>query len=286
MPRGVKLLARIAEESKAKRDAYDAGGSDYQRALVLKNPGQSATGRFCEEGEGITFAYTHDLPLKPGKTMKDKVLCLNQDDLPNVPCYACEQGLPRSTRLIMNFIRYDEPKLARDGQGKPIKDNFGNYQFETTTDPATGQRVAITEYALVVFVTGASAGGRIAYLEEQHGGDEKHGIASHVVKIVRTPDNQNPYMIDVVKVDALPPSAEEMALFNKKIDPMKAITQLGKRSVPAMSYGDMVQAYSGMSVPSGFAPGGTPNGAQQLPSGNPYVDAQQSHDGVKRSAFS
>jgi hypothetical protein len=29
MPKGLKRIAQIAEEGKAKRDAYDAGGGDY-----------------------------------------------------------------------------------------------------------------------------------------------------------------------------------------------------------------------------------------------------------------
>lgn len=273
MPRGLKRIAQIAEESKARRDAYDAGGN-FQRALVLK-PGQTATGRFCEEGEGVTYVYTHDLPNKNGQSIADKILCLNQDDDPNVACYACEQGVSRSTRLVMNFIRYDEPKLKRGADGKPIKDNFNNYQFETTFDATTGQQKVVTEPALLIFATGTGSGGRLAYLEAQKGS----GMTSHVVTIARTSDNTNPYMIDIVEENKVPPAPWEAELFKKKIDPLKAITQLGKRSVPALSYGDMVQAYSGMSVPSGFQPGDPAAGGQPAQQDNIYAQAAQNAAG-------
>jgi hypothetical protein len=281
MPKGLKRIAQIAEEGKAKRDAYDAGGGDYQRALVLK-PGQTATGRFCEEGDDVTYVYTHDLPKKPNQSIADKILCLNQDDDPNVRCYACEQEIGRSTRLVMNFIRYDEPKLKRGADNKPLKDNFGNYQLEMTFDSATGQQKVVTEPALVIFATGAGAGGRLAYLEAQKGS----GMTRHVCTIARTSDNTNPYMIDVVEENKVPPAPWEVELFNKKIDPLKAITKLGKRSVPALSYNDMVTAYSGMSVGSGFTGvTGGDNGAQTAPTGNVYADAASAGGGINPGAF-
>jgi hypothetical protein len=275
MPKGLKPIAKNAEDSKAKRDAYDAGGSDYQRALVLKYP-QTATGRFCEEGDDVTSVYVHDLPLKSGQSIPDKILCLNQDDDLNVRCYACEQQVKRSERLVMNFIRYDEPKLLRDAQGKPVK--AGNdYKFETAFDQDTGQQKIVTEPALLIFTTGISASGRLAYLESQKGS----GITRHVVTIARTSDNTNPYMIDIAEENKVPPAEWEIELFKKKIDPIKAITKLGKRSIPAVSYNDMINAYSGMSVPSGFAG----DGAQAAPTGNVYADAAAAGGGVNLGAF-
>lgn len=279
MPKGLKLLAKIAEEGRARREAYDAGG-DFQRALVLK-PGQVATGRFCEEGEDVTYVYTHELPKKPGQQIADKILCLDQDDQ-GVPCYGCElENVKRNTRLVMNFIRYDEPKFVRDDKGKPVKDNFDKYQIEMIPDPsgemiqnpATGQSVpkmvVATEMALLIFDTGASAGGRLAFLESQKG-----GMTRHVCTIARTHDNTSPYMIDILEANKLPPSPEEVALFQKKIEPLKAITQLGKRKIPALSYGDMIRAYGG-SVGSGFAQGGGQGQPPVTPDNNVYANAAQ-----------
>jgi hypothetical protein len=267
VPKGLKLLAKIAEEGRARREAYDAGG-DFQRALVLK-PGQVATGRFCEEGEDVTYVLVHELPKKPGQSIADKILCLDQDGV-GVPCYGCElENVRQSARLVMNFIRYDEPKLVRDDKGKPVKDNFGNYQLEMIQDPGTGQMVVATEMALLIFDTGASAGGRLDFLEDQKG-----GMTRHVCTIARTHDNTSPYMIDILEANKLPPSPEEVALFNKKIEPLKAITQLGKRKIPALSYGDMIRAYGG-SVGSGFAQGGGQGQPPVTPENNYYAKAAQ-----------
>lgn len=280
MARGLKRIAKIAEEGKAKREAYDAdGGGNYQRALVLK-PGQIATGRFCEEDEDVTYAYIHDLPKKAGQQYADRILCLNQDDDPNVACYACEQDVRRGTRLVMNFIRHDEPKPKRGSDGKVIKDNFNNYQYETTFNQATGLQEIVTEPALVIFATGTGAGGRLAYLESQKG-----GMTRHIVTIARTSDDTNPYMIDIAEADKVPPAPWEVELFNKKIDPLKAITLLGKRSIPYMSYVDMQKNYSGMSVPSGFQ-SGSPTAAP--PQDNIYAQAAEKaagHGHINPGAF-
>ena len=275
MPRGLKKIAKIVADGQAKREAFAAGDNDLQRALVLKNAGQTATGRFLEEGDDVVYVYVHDLPKKPGASIADKVLCLDQEDA-GVPCYGCQaEGVKRGARLVVNFIRYDEPKLKRDAEGKAVKDQANNYQYETEIDPANGQPRIIVEPALVVFTTGTGAGGRMAYLESQKGS----GLTNHVCTIARTADNTNPYMIDVVK-ENVPPEQFEKDLFAKKIDPMKAITQLGKRSIPAPNYADMAALY-GASPASGFAQG-VPAGQE----GNPYAEAAQGMGNLNLGAFS
>jgi hypothetical protein len=269
MAKGLKKIAQIAQENQAKREAFEAGG-DFLRALVLK-PGQTALGRFCEEGDDVTFAYTHDLPKKPGQPIANKILCLDQDDT-GASCWCCEQaasGIKRGTRLVMNFIRYDEPKLKRGADGKAIKDNFGNIHYQMVQDQTTGQMVVVTEMALVVFTTGSGAGGRLAYLESLKG-----GIMRHVCKIARTTDNTNPFMIDIIEENKVPPTAEEVALFNKKTEPLKAITQLGKRSIPVVSYNDMPRLYGGAPA-GGFAQLGDSQPMQD----NIYAQAAQRASG-------
>lgn len=280
MPKGLARIARVTEEKKASRDARDAqrqsGDVEYQKPLVLQ-PGETATGRFCEDGDNVEEIYTHNLPLAPGQTIPDKVLCLNQEDALNVPCYGCEHGadgnIRRGTRVVMNFIRYDEPKLERDENGRAIKLGPKEYKFEMTTDPTTGQPVRVTEYALVIFQTGSTISTRLHYLETQKG-----PLSNHVVTIARTHDNTNPFMIDIKDADK-PPSDEEKALYAKKLEPLKAIQALpGKRAIPLMSYNDMAKAYGG-SVSSGFATGAAPTG-------NPYADAaNQAGGNINRGAF-
>jgi len=280
MARGFQKIKQIAAESQAKKEAYDTGDGDFQRALVLK-PGQVARGRFCEEGEGVVMAYVHDLPKKAGQSIADKILCIDQDDL-LVPCWCCQNGIKRSARLVMNFIRYDEPKLLRDAQGKAIKDNFNNYQFEMVQGP-NGIMVPATEMALLVFTTGSGAAGRLSFLEDQKG-----GITRHVCTIARTTDNTNPYMIDIAEENKVPPSPQEVELFNKKVDPLKAITLLGKRSIPAKSYNEMPALY-GSAPASGFAQDSSGFAQPVNPENNVYAQqaaAASAKTGINDSAFS
>jgi hypothetical protein len=238
MPKGLSRIATIAAEAQQRSDAYGTG-EGLQRALVLKKSNDpkenTATGRFLEEGNDITFLYVHELPLKPQQRFGHKVLCLDQDDI-GVACPGCEsEGVRRTARIAINFIRYDEPKLRR-------------------------------------------------------------GLSNHVVTIHRTPDDKNPWMIDVIQANIEPDHPDivannggkpfERKLFEKKIDPQKAITQLGVRSIPLMSYGDMKRAFSGVSVPSGFQPS-DPNAAPM--SENVYARAAEAsaagHGKINPGAF-
>jgi hypothetical protein len=253
MPRGLGKIDQIAADAKKRSDAYNSG-EGLQRALVLQK-GQTAKGRFLEEGEGVWYLYTHELPKKPGQNFGDRVLCLDQDD-EGKPCPGCEiEGVSRTARVVINFLRYDEPKLRRDAQNKPVKDAQGNYVFDGV------------EPQVVVWNAPQSVGGRLAFLESQRG-----GLSKHVCTIHRTQDNQNPWMIDVVETK--PPEPWEHKLYEKKTEPNKAVTQLGVRSIPLMSYGDMKRAYSGASVASGFQ-GGDSSGDGQPQQDNIYAQAAQ-----------
>ena len=87
MPKGLKKIEQIAAEAKKRSDAYNSG-EGMQRALVLQK-GQTAKGRFLEEGDGIWYLYTHELPKKPGQNFGDRVLCLDQDHV-GKPSPGCE----------------------------------------------------------------------------------------------------------------------------------------------------------------------------------------------------
>jgi hypothetical protein len=234
MPRGLKKIEQLAADAKKRSDAYGSG-EGLQRALVLKK-GETAKGRFLEEGDGIWYLYTHELPKKPGQNFGDRVLCLDQDD-EGKPCPGCEMdGVGRTARVVINFLRYDEPNLVRDAKNKPVKEN-GEYKFDGVKP------------AVVVWNAPQSVGGRLAFLESQRG-----GLTNHVCTIHRTQDNQNPWMIDILETKE--PEEYEKALYDKKVEPNIAATQLGIRSIPLMSYGDMKRAYSGASVATGFQGGG------------------------------
>jgi hypothetical protein len=265
MPQGLSRIQVLSEQAAAKSAEFQSGASnDSVRALKMA-PGETATGRFLEEGQHVWFLYMHDLPLKPGQRYADRVQCLDQDDA-LLPCPGCTAQAKRTARMVINFVRYDEPKLVRGEDGKGVKDASGAYQFDGV------------EPALVLWEAPQSAGGRLGYLEMQNnGGDPAHGISHHVVTIARTYDNKNPWMIDVVKRDE-PVADFEKEFFSKKISPPQAITSVFPRflSRPIMSVNDMARAYG---VASGFA-----QPAPQ-PGGNMYANAAQS-GGVTPGAFS
>lgn len=258
MPKGLARIEQIAKEANERSAAYEAGDGGGVRALKLRK-GETATGRFCEEGNDVWFLYMHELPRKPGQAYGDRVQCLDQDD-EGKPCPGCEgDGVSRTARMVINFIRYDEPKLRRGADGKAVRDGAGNYIFDGV------------EPALVVWEAPQSAGGRLAYLEQQkNGGDPNHGIANHVVTIARTHDNKHPWMIDVVQENK-PPEPFEHELFNKRTQPDKAIQSVFPRylSRPVMSIGDMRRAFSGAAGTGAFAPGQAQGGDPS----NPYAQA-------------
>src|SRR3954467_1423654 len=121
MPRGLAKIDQKAKEAKARSDAYNSG-EGFHRSLYLKDDAPDARGRFLEEGNGVWYVYTHDLPLKSNQRYADKILCLDQpltdqEDGTYVEgsrdCFACGiEGIKRSTRVLINFLRYDEPKLV------------------------------------------------------------------------------------------------------------------------------------------------------------------------------
>jgi hypothetical protein len=250
MPRGLQKIAQLAADAKAKQDAFDSG-EGFSRSLMLK-AGETCQGRFLEEGEGVWYVYTHELPKKPGQRYADKVLCLDQALTAaesntyiegSRDCYACGiDGVKRQTRVVINFLRYDEPKIQRDAQGKAVKGPDGKVQ------------VIGTEPAVVVCNLPQSAGGRLAFLESQRG-----PLSKHVFSLHKTGDKNNPWMIDWV--ESKDPEPHEIELYNKKTEAIEAIKN-ARFGLPQMSVGDMKRAYGGAGTAAGFQGGETPAGQE------------------------
>lgn len=269
MPRGMSRIKQNAAEAAQRQADFDAGGG-FGRAFKIKD-GQTSRVRFLEEGEGVWYVYTHDLPKKPGQQYADRILCADQalsDEEADTyvdgsrRCYACElDGVKRSSRVIINMIRFDEPKLVRDAKGNAVK--VGNdYQFDGV------------EPTLVTWQTSQTVGGRLAYLESIHG-----PLTNHIFSIHKTGDKNNAWMIDVVEA-LKPPTDIERKLLAKKISPPKAIQNVSPKymSLPLMSYGDMKRAYSGVGVPAGFDNAAPPAGGQPQPD-NIYAKALEERGG-------
>lgn len=266
MPRGLQKIAQLAADAKAKQDAYDSG-EGFSRSLMIK-AGETAKGRFLEEGNGVWYVFTHELPKKPGQSYGDKILCLDQPltaaendtyQEGSRDCYACGlEGVRRQTRVVISLLRYDEPKMRRDAKGKAVKEN-GNYVFDGV------------EPTVVVCNLPQSAGGRLAYLESQRG-----PLSKHICTLHKTGDKNNPWMIDVVETKD--PEPYEVELYNKKVEPIEAIKN-ARFGLPQLSIGDMKRAYGGVAVASGFqgGDGSTPSaGGNQA---NIYAQAAEGSGG-------
>lgn len=260
MPVGLDKIKQNADQAAKRQADFDSGASEFKRYMMLKN-GDTARVRFLEEGASVWFVHTHELPKKPGQQFADKILCADQalsDVEANTyadgsrACYACQMGVKRGTKVLINLIRFDEPKLTRDAQGGAVKDAAGNYVFDGT------------EPALLIWDCSQTLGGRLAYLESVHG-----PLSHHICTVHKTGDKNNMYMVDIVEPNKSPEPWEH-ALLQQKIDPPKAI-QLASpkfRALPLLSYPDMQRAYANVGVASGFQPP-----APVAPTGNTYADA-------------
>jgi hypothetical protein len=268
MPRGMKRIEQLAADAKAKQDAYDSG-EGFSRSLMIK-AGETCKGRFLEEGENVWYVYTHELPRKQGQNYGDKVLCLDQPlsaaeadtyQEGSRDCYACGiDGVRRQTRIVINLLRYDEPKLLRDAKGKAIKEN--------------GEvKVIGVEPAIVVCNLPQSAGGRLAYLESQRG-----ALSMHVFSLHKTGDKNNPWHIDILETK--PGEPWEAELNAKKVEPIEAI-KTARFGLPQLSPGDMRRAYGAAGTAAGFQGGDTSSGDSQ----ETNVYAQAGHGQVNLGAF-
>jgi hypothetical protein len=276
VPRGLNKIAQLAADAKAKQDAYDSG-EGFSRSLYLK-AGATCKGRFLEEGDGVWYVYTHDLPKKAGQAYADKVLCLDQPlnaaeantyQEGSRDCHACGiEGVRRQTRVVINLLRYDEPKLLRDAKGKAVKEN--------------GQvKVIGVEPQVVVCNLPQMAGGRLAYLESQRG-----PLTKHVCTLHKTGDKNNPWMIDILETKD--PEPFERELYEKKIEAIEAI-KTARFGLPQLSIGDMRRAYGGAATAAGFQGGGDQPNGQGGQETNVYQQAADSaagHGHINRGAFS
>lgn len=255
MPRGLGKIQQVAKENAAKRKAYEEAGPGL-RFLKLDD-GDSVRVRFLEQGDDVWMLWTHQLPKRPGQKFGDSVWCLDQED-EGVACPGCNRQKTRSAKMCINVIWYDAPKIKRDSDGKAVKVN-DEIVFEGTENcVATWQR-------------GSTEGGRLAYLNEQHG-----GLVGHIFKITRqgSTKDDTKYFIDPDQLN-VDPTPADTELYKAKPDPRDVVRKF--------SFGDMERAYAG----------GGDGGAPQAGLGQPQPDADMSGNvfanaaggAIKRGAF-
>lgn len=263
MPQGLSKIKQIAAEAAARQKAYDEAGPGL-RFFTLQD-GQSARVRFLEQGDEVWYVWTHELPKKPGQRFGDAVMCLDQDDK-GEPCPGCARGVTRGARVAINLIWYDAPKFQReagkDGKpGKVVKDGAGNPVVLRNPDGS-----AQTEVVAATWNASQKVGGRLAHLNEKHG-----GLTGNVFDVMRQgTDKQTEYMIDFAAEQ--PPDTNDQQLWRDKPDPRKVLRQL--------SWRDMEQAYSG-----GVQAPNAPEAGMGTPSGEPNAFAQAASGAINRGAF-
>jgi hypothetical protein len=236
-PSGLSRIRAIADENSA-RMAQQSTGSGM-RFFGIDN-GQTVHVRFLEQGENVSFFWTHQLPKKPGQTFGDSVMCLDQDDQ-GLPCPACARGKNRSPRVAINLIWFDAPRFEREQ--RPGED-FPRIKRDANNKPIING----VEDCVATWNCSQQVGGRLDTLHNdalQHG-----GLMMGVYRVVRRGTGKNTaYDIDLVEYRQ--PTPQEVELFNSKPDPRGIMREL--------SYGDMERAYSAATggpvqqAPSGFA---------------------------------
>lgn len=119
---GLTGLQSAAAQAAAERQAWGEN-----RIFFAKfSAGTPHRVRFLEQGDDVAWAYVHEAP-KPNPQAVAKVTpCLNQDGKPAQACPGCEQGKPRKIKGWINLIFRNAPKLARDADGKILKDPITN----------------------------------------------------------------------------------------------------------------------------------------------------------------
>lgn len=126
MPSGFQGVKDASADIEARKQS--GGGSRLW--FRLPNNNDSATVRFLEKDEEVSWAWMHELEAKPGKSFGDKVPCRDQD--PDTgqrigeACPGCERDLPRRFQGQINLIWRNAPVLKRDSQGRLEKDASGN----------------------------------------------------------------------------------------------------------------------------------------------------------------
>lgn len=141
MPSGVDAFRRKVqrkEEQKAQFESSSPSGGMGADLFSIK-ANQYAIVRFLEQGEDITFADVHRIPIPKkagGFWFKDFVCLDTMDD--GTPCPACQSGnedvRKRSTRGFVNLIWREGPVYQKDEKGYQVKAPGGGYVITGRAD--------------------------------------------------------------------------------------------------------------------------------------------------------
>lgn len=214
MPAGTDAFLRKQQANAQDKAAREAAKTIFTNDFKLRG-GQYAVVRFLEQGESLTFADVHRVPIqgKNGQYFKN-FICL---DLlgDGTPCPACQHPnrdvAKAAARGFVNLIWREAPVWQRDENKRMIKGHDGNYIMTGRED-----QIALWSPSWTVFEV----------LKEKDG--KYKGLMSRDFEIKRTGDGMNDtqWFVEPQDVDSgpQPMMISDLALAEHKYD-LVAITK-------------------------------------------------------------
>lgn len=202
---GISKVRSAADDINARKEA-GGGGSRYYFKL---QDGETAIVRFLEDGSEVACAWVHQLEPTGGRDYGVKVPCRDQDFDTlqrgvGEACPGCERDLRPQFQGAINMIWRDAPTLARDDQGRLVRDENN----KVVVDGAEDQ--------LAVWVAGITVFEELDAIDADFG-----GLTSRDFKITRRGSGLNTkYTIRPANVDGGPSemSPADSALAEEKFD--------------------------------------------------------------------
>ena len=237
MPSGHEAYQRKAQKKAAQKEAIESGGGamGFTNDFRLRDK-EFAVVRFLEQGDQLTFADTHRVPVmgKKGLYYKDFVCLDTRDD--GTPCPACQHPndelSKRISRGFANLIWRQAPVFQRDEKQRPIKGPDGRYIVIGRED-----QVALWKCSWTVF----------ELLQEK---DRKYrGLMSRDWEVKRTGSQMNDTTYYVEEADPGHPQPmliADLALADKKYD-LDALTT-------PLPFADLAQIINRQAMPNGPQP--------------------------------
>jgi hypothetical protein len=213
MPTGIEAFQRKQAAKKQQQAAQGGGGSSIKADWFGLKGGTFAVVRFLEQGNDLTFADVHRIPV--GRRWPADFICLDTND-DGTPCPACQSEnndiRRRTTKGFLNLIWREGPVYERNDFGTPKKNG---------TDPI------ITGRADGVFLWKCSG---TVYQELVEKDSKYKGLMSRdfEIKRVGTTKDDTKYFIDPADVDGgqQPMTIADQALAEKKYNLIELTTPL------------------------------------------------------------
>lgn len=132
MASGLDAIRSASQEIEARKNS--GGDTIFVKELWpgLRQDRSSVVVRFLDSGSEIVSAWTHEYR-RPGASKSEFYRCLDSDSQ-GEPCPVCEMGVKRTFKGAINLIWRNSPIVARDSEGKAVKNEAGEYVIDRHED--------------------------------------------------------------------------------------------------------------------------------------------------------